>query len=641
MLPLQSPHGVWMVRNHPNCVSAPGCFSMGRGRHGEGRASRQARRGRQYNGVNPEGKDGFVRFSELVQYFLKLEGTSGRIALVEILAELFMRTPTEDVPPTAYLLQGRLAPYFEPVEIGLGNNYVADAIARAFGSDRATVLERFDRLGDIGEAAAEIAAESGSSPAPTWAPPVREIFDRLLEIARTTGAGSVRAKVEAFASLLGELDPLSCNYLCRVPLGRMRLGVGDPTVLDAFSFAKVGDKSLRKELERAYNETSDLGLVGKTLWEGGIEAVEGLGVRVGNTVRPALAERLPSAEAIIAKLGQAAVERKFDGFRCQGHKSGDDIKIFSRNLEDMTASFPEIAEGARRQVVVDTAIFEGEALAYNPLSDEYLPFQQTVRRRRKHGVEETAAELPLRLFAFDVLYADGESVMERSYSERHAKLEYAVEAGDTILISQAHTTGEPEELLEVFNDSIQRGLEGIVAKRPDSPYQAGARNYNWVKLKRTQAGNLQDTVDCVIVGYIYGRGRRAAFGVGALLVASYDRERDVFPTVTKIGTGLSDAQWREVRERCVPHVSERKPARVESNIEPSVWVEPQVVIEVLADEITRSPIHPTGAQEGGQGYALRFPRLVGFRQEDKKPEDVTTVAEIVELYNQQGARTTP
>ena len=580
-----------------------------------------------------------VRFSEVVQYFRRLEGTSGRNSLVEILAELFAKTPTEDLPPTAYLLQGRLAPYFEPVEIGLGNNYVADAIARAFGGNRAIVLERFDRLGDIGEAAAEIAAESGSSAAPESVPPVREIFDRLLGIARTTGAGSIGAKVEAFASLLREVDPLSCNYLCRVPLGRMRLGVGDPTVLDALSFASVGDKSLRKRLERAYNETSDLGLVGKTLWEGGIEAVDALGVRVGNPVRPALAERLPSAEAIIAKLGRVAVERKYDGFRCQVHKADSDVRIFSRNLEDLTASFPEIVDSARRQIVASTAIFEGEALAYNPLSDEYLPFQQTVRRRRKHGVEETAAELPLRLFAFDILYAEGESVMERPYTERHAILENLVQGGDTILISESHSTGEPDELLEVFNDSIQHGLEGIVAKRLDSPYQAGARNYNWVKLKRVQAGNLQDTVDCVIVGYIYGRGRRTAFGVGALLVAVYAPERDVFPTVTKIGTGLSDAQWREVRDRCEPYVNERKPPRVESNIEPSVWVEPQVVIEVLADEITRSPVHPTGADEGGQGYALRFPRLVSFRQ-DKKPEDVTTVAEIVELYGQQGARAT-
>jgi DNA ligase 1 len=580
-----------------------------------------------------------VRFSELAQYLRKLERTSGRNALVEILAELFARTSTEDVPPTTYLLQGRLAPFFEHVEMGLGNNYVADAIARAFGSNQTRVLERFDRLGDIGEVAAGIAAESGSSAVPEGAPPVREIFDKLLGIARTTGAGSIGAKVEAFASLLRELDPLSCNYLCRVPLGRMRLGAGDPTVLDAFSFARVGDSSLRKRLERAYNETSDLGLVGKTLWEGGIEAVDALGVRVGNPVRPALAERLPSAEAIIAKLGRVAVERKYDGFRCQVHKADSDVRIFSRNLEDMTAAFPEIAEGARRQILARTAIFEGEALAYNPLSEEYLPFQQTARRRRKHAIEETAAELPLRLFAFDILYADGESVMERLYTERHAILENMVQAGDSILVSESHTTGDPNELLEVFNDSIQHGLEGIVAKKPDSPYQAGARNYNWVKLKRVQAGTLQDTVDCVIVGYMYGRGRRAAFGVGALLVAAYDPERDVFPTVTKVGTGLSDAQWREVRERCEPYVSERKPPRVESNIEPSVWVEPQVVIEVLADEITRSPVHPTGADEEGQGYALRFPRLVSFR-EDKKPEDATTVAEIVELYGQQGARAT-
>src|SRR5215212_10483594 len=209
----------------------------------------------------------------------------------------------------------------------------------------------------------------------------------------------------------------------------------------------------------------------------------------------------------------------------------------------MTASFPEIAEGARRQVVASTAIFEGEALAYNPLSDEYLPFQQTVRRRRKHGVKEAAAELPLRLFAFDVLYADGERVMERSYTERHAILEHAVEAGDTILISEAHTTGEPKELLEVFNDSIQHGLEGIVAKRPDSPYQAGARNYNWVKLKRAQAGDFRDTVDCVVVGYSRGRGNRARLGIGTLLTAVYDKERDLFTTVTRMATGYSEDEW--------------------------------------------------------------------------------------------------
>jgi DNA ligase-1 len=583
-----------------------------------------------------------VRFSELALYLGRLEETSSRNALVGILAELFGRTPPEDVAPTCYLLQGHLAPFFKPIEIGLGQNYVADAVARAYGGDRARVLARFDELGDLGDAAAALAAGSPRAARPEDVPPVREVFDALLGIARTSGAGSVSGKVEAFASLLAGLDPLSVRYLCRIPLGRLRLGIGDPTILDGFSFSRVGDRSLRKRLERAYNETSDLGLVGRTLWKGGVEAVDTLSVRVGNPVRPALAERLPSAEAILRKLGTCAVEGKYDGFRCQVHKSGEEVRVFSRGLEDLTGVFPEIAEGARRQVLASEAILEGEALAYNPLSEEYLPFQQTVRRRRKHGVKEAAKELPLRLFAFDVLYADGERVMDRPYMERRALLGQMLGNGETVLLSESRTAERAEDLEAIFEESVQGGLEGIVAKRPDSPYQAGARNYNWVKLKRIQAGNLEDTVDCVIVGYLYGRGRRAAFGVGALLVAVYDEGRDLFPTVTKIGTGLSDKQWHEVRERCEPFVRESKPARVESDVEPSAWVEPEVVIEVLADEITRSPVHAAGrSAEGGQGYALRFPRLVSFRDADKRPEDATTVSEIVELYEQQGVKPAP
>ena len=583
-----------------------------------------------------------MRFSELALYLGRLEATSSRNALVAILAELFGRTPPEDVAPTCYLLQGRLAPFFEPIEIGLGQNYVADAVARAYGGDRADVLARFDELGDLGDSAADLAAGSPRGARPEDASPVREVFDALLGVAKTSGAGSVGAKVEAFASLLAGLDPLSVRYLCRIPLGRLRLGIGDPTILDGFSFSKVGDRSLRKRLERAYNETSDLGLVGRTLWEGGVEAVDALGVRVGNPVRPALAERLPSAEAIFEKLGTCAVEGKYDGFRCQVHKSGEEVRVFSRGLEDLTGIFPEIAEGARRQLSADEAILEGEALAYNPLSEEYLPFQQTVRRRRKHGVEVAAKELPLRLFAFDVLYVDGERIMDHHYTERHALLGQMITDGEIVLVSESRTAQRAEDLEAVFEESIQRALEGVVAKRPNSSYQAGARKFNWVKLKRVQAGNLEDTVDCVIVGYLYGRGRRAAFGVGALLVAVYDEGRDVFATVTKIGTGLSDEQWREVRERCEPFVREGKPARVESDVEPNAWVEPTVVIEVLADEITRSPVHAAGRnQEGGQGYALRFPRLVSFRDADKRPEDATTVAEIVQLYEQQGVKPAP
>ncbi len=577
-------------------------------------------------------------FSRLASYFARLEETSSRNTLVQVLAELFGETRPDEIAPTAYLLQGRLAPFFVPLEIGMGVNYVADALALAYGGDRASVLERFNRLGDIGTVAGELAAAAQSERESQPDPEVLEVCQVLKEIAGRSGPGSIEQKVTGFAALLRRLDPLGALYVCRIPLGKLRLGVGDPTVLDGYSVAIAGDKSLRKRLERAYNETSDLGLIGSTLWSGGIEAVDRLSITVGNPVRPALAERLPSAEAILAKLGKSAVEKKFDGFRCQVHKLGQDVHIFSRNLEDMTGMFPELAEGTLRQVSSETAIFEGEALAYNPLSDEYLPFQETTKRRRKHNIGETAQQLPLRLFAFDVLYVDGENVTPLPYVERRKLLRSMVTPDDTILLSDEVIVEEPAALLSVFEVAIQDGLEGIVAKKLDSPYQAGARNYNWVKLKRAQAGDLQDTVDCVVIGYIYGRGKRSAFGVGALLVAVYDPDRDVFTSITKIGTGLTDEEWRNVRERCEPYVRTEKPARVESLIQPSVWVEPAVVIEVLADEITRSPVHTAGRTDEEPGYALRFPRLVRFREADKRPEDATTVAEIAGMYARQGVR---
>lgn len=579
-----------------------------------------------------------MHFSQLARFFQQLEETSSRTALVQILAELFGATPPDEIAPTTYLLQGRLAPAFVPLEMGMGVRNVAEAIAQASHTNREAVLRRFDRVGDLGTVAGELAADRRET-APSLE--VREVFERLVEIARTAGSGSVERKIHAFAGLLTELDPLSAIFLCRIPLGTLRLGVGDLTILDAYSVAQMGDKSLRARLERAYNETSDLGLIGSTLWAQGAEAVDALGVRVGNPVRSMLAERLPSAEAILDKLGRCAIENKYDGFRCQVHKAGDTITMYSRNLEEMTDAFPEIAAAAMSQIGAETAIFEGEALAYNPLSEEYLPFQQTTRRRRKHEIDTAAAALPLRLFAFDVLYVDGENVMPRSYTDRRALLGWLIKSGETILESESHLVDDVDTLTALFNDAIQNGLEGIMAKKPDAPYRAGARSFDWVKLKRVRAGQLQDTVDCVIIGYIYGRGRRAAFGVGALLVAVYDPERDIFTSITKIGTGLTDAGWRAVRERCAPFAVEQKPARVESRLVPSVWVEPAVVVEVLADEITRSPLYTAGAVDGKQGYALRFPRLVGFREADKRPEDATTVAEIVELYGQQGAKPLP
>jgi DNA ligase 1 len=341
-------------------------------------------------------------------------------------------------------------------------------------------------------------------------------------------------------------------------------------------------------------------------------------------------------------MGVVDAQPKYDGFRVQIHKNGDKISMFSRNLENMTHMFPELIAGALGQIKTKTAILDSEALAYNPDSEEFLPFQETTKRRRKHNIEEVAKTLPLKAFVFDILYKDGKSLIDEPLHERLKILKETLREGDTLIAAKNKTISDAKDLSILLDDSISKGLEGVVIKKLESRYEAGGRNFNWVKLKRHSSGELQDTIDCVILGYVFGRGKRTAFGAGALLVGVYDDKKDEFVTVSKIGTGLSDEEWKEIHKRADKIKINHKPARVNSVLEPSVWIKPEIVIEILADEITRSPIHTAGAfvknGEKEPGYALRFPRLVSFRSSDKKAEDATTVKELIEMYDQQGKK---
>ena len=573
--------------------------------------------------------------SELSTYLDRLESTSSRNELVKTLAELYLKSSPVEIQPLTYLIQGRLVPFFEPVEIGLGEKLVIAAIGQAFATPTDEVAKLFGRLGDLGLVAAKLSAHGSSAELP-----VSEMHARLLEIAGAAGAGSVEKKRSLFAALLKQVDPNSAKHLVRIALGRLRLGIGDPTVLDALSFARKGDRSLRPVLEGAYNRASDLGLIAKTFWSGGEDDVNALKVTVGRPIRSQLAERLPNPEAVIKKLGLVAVQPKYDGIRVQIHKNGSVVRVFSRNLEDYTVMFSELTTAARG-LKDETLILDGEAIAYSKELEEYLPFQLTASRRRQHGIEQAALELPLVAFVFDILYRNGRDLTELPYEERLALVDEVI-AGSTVLLpAPIIKTDSVEVLTKTLLDSISQGLEGVVVKRPESKYQAGARNFNWVKLKRHTSGELNDTVDLVLLGYYFGKGKRAEFGVGALLAGVYDAENDRFATITKLGTGLSDAEWRQIRERADKLQVEQRPARVDSILVPDVWLKPEVVVEVMADEITPSPRHTAGKVGDEPGFALRFPRVVSFRGADKGPEDATTVKEIAQLFRQQRERKQP
>lgn len=575
-----------------------------------------------------------MKFSEFSEYLEKLEATSSRLSLISILSELFKKTPDDEIEEVVYLIQGRIAPFFAPIEIGMVEKNVAGSIAIAYGSDKDKVLKLFTKLGDMGKAAQELSNSKSSGIT------VSEVFKILTQIANTNGAGTVEKRQTLLAGLLSRVDAASAKHLVRIPLGNTRLGIGDPTILDALATAKLGDKTNRKLLEGAYNRTSDLGLIGKTLYAKGLPAVEKLEVRLGNPIRSELCERLPNPEKVIEKMAfddtQAKVgvdvQYKYDGFRVQIHKDGEKVRMFSRNLEEMTHMFPELIEGTLKQIKAKTIILDSEALAYNPESEEFLPFQETTKRRRKHGIEEAQKALPLKAFVFDVLYKDGEPLLDKPLTDRMKILDKVLPEDDTLIRTKNQTVTDPEILQGLLDDAISKGLEGLVIKKLQSPYEAGGRNFNWVKLKKHSAGELTDTIDCVLLGYITGRGKRTEFGAGALLVGIYDKDKDEFVSISRIGTGLSDDEWREIHKRADKIKVNHKPARVNSMIEPSVWIEPKIVIEVLADEITRSPLHTAGKTETENGFALRFPRLVSFRDADKKPEDATDVKEIKRLF---------
>lgn len=598
-----------------------------------------------------------MTFKILAEYFEKLEETSSRLLLIDILSELFSKVEVEEIGKVSYLLQGRVAPFYEATELGMAEKSVASSIARAYEVDKEEVLKEYGKVGDLGTVAGQLCLrhsahkvlglatldsesnKNGSrikSRTGVSGMTISYVFEELVKIAKFQGNGTVENRVSALENLLRKSTPIEAKHLMRIPIGASRLGIGDPTILDAFAKLKLGDRTKRKLLEGAYNKVSDLGLIGETLWKGGLIAVEKLSVTVGRPIRSQLAERISDPKLILEKFSNRAhVQYKYDGFRVQIHKMGNTIRLFSRNLEETTLMMPDIVEGVLKQVKAESIILDSEALAYNPESEEFLPFQETTKRRRKHGIEETAKLLPLKAFVFDIMYLNGKSLMDAPLEERIKSLEASVK-GDEVLLPQPGEIVTDYQRLEVlFQDALTKGLEGLIVKRPDSLYEAGARNFNWIKMKKHSNGELKDTIDTVILGYIFGKGKRADFGAGALLVGIYDKEQDKFVTVAKIGTGLTDEEWREIHRRADKIKVDHKPARVDSLIEPSVWVEPEIVVEILADEITKSPIHTAGKTEGEPGFALRFPRLVRFREDDKKAEDATTVSELKEMYNLQ------
>jgi len=577
-----------------------------------------------------------MEFAVLAQAMDQLESTRSRNQMVEIISSLFKKLSPQDIQYSVYLLQGVVAPPYKGIEIGIGEKLVGDSLSKAMGYSEKEVESLYLKHGDLGTVAELLCKGKKQTSLFSTTLTIEKVYNTFYKIATSTGAGSHDTKISLLIDLLANATPIEARYIARLPIGRLRLGVGDPTVLDALSLMHKGDKSDRELLESKYNLCSDLGLIAK-VYAQDPSSLSKFTMVPFTPVRPALAERLPSADEILEKMGGKCIaEAKYDGFRLQIHLKGNRVEIFSRRLERMTAMLPEVVDAVRNELDCDEVIFEGEALAYNEATGEFYPFQQTIQRKRKHGVEEKSAEMPLKLFAFDILYINGEDVTHKPFTQRRKLLESIIpKDSKTLSLSESYLVKSSQEIEAHFNDFISRGLEGLMAKDLNAPYIAGARKFAWVKLKRSYRNELSDTIDLVIIGYFAGRGARARFKFGGVLGAVYDPHTDMFYSIAKVGSGFSEEQMSEL-EKLLSAIKTKKPnARINSIMEPTYWVEPKYVITVTADEITRSPVHTCGKTGNSPGYALRFPRMIGDLRTDKRPEDATTVDEIIEMYKMQ------
>ncbi|MFA6328921.1 MAG: ATP-dependent DNA ligase [Candidatus Micrarchaeia archaeon] len=582
-------------------------------------------------------------FSGVAQTFSEIESTASRLEMSGIIAKLLSSATPAEARQLVYIMEGNVLPSHEGLDVGIGEKFAIRAIAQTAGYTVRQVEAGSKKSGDLGATAEALLSKKAQLSLASSENTLSRVYASFLKIARMSGSGSQEAKISVLSELLNGATPLEAKYLVRFCLGKLRLGVGDPSIIDALSMLKKGDKADKAELERAFNLCSDLGEVAEAYLSG--SDLSRFSAAPFKPIRPALAERLPNAREIIEKIcsdgkgedgapkitRKCAVEAKYDGLRMQVHVKDGEVEIYSRKLEKMTHMFPEIVEAAAA-LPAKSLIFEGEALAYNVREKKYYSFQQTIQRKRKHGVEKMAEEFPLRLFAFDIMYLDGDDLTLTPYLERRKALERLVKGSKTIVQSDLIYTDSPKKLDEYFQRAISEGLEGIIAKDLAQPYVAGARKFAWIKLKKSY-GELADSVDAVIVGYYLGKGAREEFKFGGVLAAVQNDETGALETIAKIGGGFTEDEMTSLEEALGKIKTKEKPRGVVSKLVPDFWVAPKIVITVAADEITLSPMHTAGCV-GETGYALRFPRMVSMR-DDKSPSDATTVREIISMFEMQ------
>ena len=569
-----------------------------------------------------------------------MEKTTSRLELTDHLVLILKKTPTDMLDKIVYLIQGKLGPDYQSSELGIAEKLIIKSLSLVSGNSLNEIKKKYSEIGDLGEVAYCILTNKIQTTLISGLLTIENLFNTLLKIARVSGIGSLDNKLRFIVSLLNNSSNLEAKFIVKLILGNLRLGIADFTLLDAIALTFTGDKNNRQILETAYNVSSDLGKIALILSRGSIEDIRSISISLFIPIRPMLAERVSNPSEALEKInGDALAEFKIDGERIQIHKKGKRTELFTRSLENVTSNFPDLIK-AFDNIETKDLIAEGEVVAINPENNKYLPFQSLMRRRRKYNIQEITAAYPVILNLFDLLYYDGSDMTHVPLLERRkllANIFGRQQKSDKVKLIDQIKVSRIEEMENYTKKALKNGCEGIMIKNPSSQYRAGAREWAWMKLKKEYSGEVTDSVDLVVVGALHGKGRRVG-KYGALLLATYDAERDVFCTICKVGTGFTDNVLLTITDKLNKHAIKHKHPRVESgNTKMDTWFEPKIVLEIISPEITLSPVYTTAINKikSEYGLALRFPKFTGKIRDDKSAEDATTAKEIFKIYKDQ------
>ena len=548
-----------------------------------------------------------MKYQELVNVYEALGATTKRLEKTDILADFFKRVEEEDLEKITLMALGSVFPSWSEEEQGIGDKLVMKAVGDAVGVSVDVVEDAIRDEGDIGAAAEKLYTKKAQMTFFSQPLTVKFVYNQLRKLATISGSRSTARKISNILELLSSASGKEAKYICRTILEELRIGVGEGIIRDAISQAFDVDKAVA---ERAHMLTNDLGLVAKVAKLEGEDGLKKLTLIPGRPVKPMLAQLSEGIDISVEEMGCALCETKYDGFRTQFHKKGDEITLFTRRLENVTHAFPDAVDFIRRGFPDEDFIAEGEIVGFR--DNKPLPFQTVLQRvRRKYDIHDAMKNVPIKIFLYDLLYFK-EPVVDEPIIKRREILENAVDTSiDELNLSDIVKVG-PENIddaVELFNKSIAGGHEGIMIKNCAEPYIPGIRGKKMLKFKAEP-----ETLDAVIVGGTKGIGKRGEF-IGSYEIALRDEYGDL-QTITKIGSGLSDDDLANLTRQMKEIIISEKGTHI--------TVQPKIVLEIKYSEIVKSPEYPAG-------YSLRFPIVKSIRT-DKGVEDIDTIERLESMY---------